>query len=849
MHVKYLYFRAAEAGIASSIKLILSLSPGHCPLPNLHSGDTPLLVACQKRNHEIANLLLAHSPKLLLIQSKLQRHSALHLAASSGDVQMVYLLLRHVKYLLVQGELTNERSYTLDFLDAKGVTPLFAACNNDHTKIVKAIIDLQNEFSTTRLIDVSRVLGEGKRTLLHVAVQNCNLAIVKVLLSSRDVDVNVLAKLSKDTYQHLIGSYSESRHDPTVNPGRRPATSGQLPLESSLKSGKSHDIEKKHDATVIISESEVVITNVNLVASKSVKDSCDIYVTPLVDACAYGSKAIVELLLQHGAVDKDGLACRICRFLKNFDLEQMVLSYHCTYDVINTDQQKKKPGTEPSLGLELQWNSKNLPACNRAWLSERITYFTTQVSTESISKSVSVSAECGDIRLAVHDYSSIKVVNLSENNLSEVPLELFCLPNVIEINLSHNKVTTLPVNQHTCLNTQLYGWDCMRLEVLNLSYNGLTELPSCIWMLPNLREIHGQVNRLSTIPVPSSEEDISKISNSLDQINISKNRLELLPVIVWIANSLKELDLSDNHLNISGLNFPSWQVFKGSIREYEHKDSESLAMRYHTHVHSKSVSKSNEVLSFGFTRNIEFFEWNYSSLQKLVISNNHLTEFPEALPCVAPNLQELDVSNNTFECIDIQFIPQLIINFKARNCKIWRFGNVLTKTQHALIVTNCCSIFDKATKSELCQHRSHRQLPFLKVLDLRGNNLTHIQLLYHPPVSHPDDDPTAKEEKYNECASSTTLLYPDLRILNLEQNNLTGLFNPNIGHQSELKSLSLSGNMSLERLPNELGMLNLMELDIQDTPNLVDPPLEYQNLESLDHLSHLLCFLKARMRK
>ena len=195
---------------------------------------------------------------------------------------------------------------------------------------------------------------------------------------------------------------------------------------------------------------------------------------------------------------------------------------------------------------------------------------------------------------------------------------------------------------------------------------------------------------------------------------------------------------------------------------------------------------------------------DYSSLTKLVLSYNKLRIFPEALPCLAPNLQELDISDNEFKHVDIQFIPQSIKKFTARRCKIARFGNVLQKDMWSQVVRNCRH---GKTFGMPCQHRSHRNLPCLLNLDLLGNDLSHFQLIHHPPLESEREDPSKEDRQYRHGVASHDLLYPLLEGLDLGRNKLEGQFNPNICYQSHLKSINLSENHSLEKLSMEFAHL------------------------------------------
>ena len=93
------------------------------------------------------------------------------------------------------------------------------------------------------------------------------------------------------------------------------------------------------------------------------------------------------------------------------------------------------------------------------------------------------------------------------------------------------------------------------------------------------------------------------------------------------------------------------------------------------------------------------------------------------------------------------------------------------------------------------------------------------------------------------------LLYPLLKTLDLTNNKLVGMFNPSIGRQLHLQSIKLDRNHDLEFLPMEFAYLRkgrrLTELSMKDLPNLIQPPVEYQN----EKLPHLLTYMKSMLKE
>lgn len=795
-------YRATELKQIDAVKIILKCSP-NLPLPNLYSGDTPLLYACRKSNHETAELLLSHSPRLLLLQNKLREgmHSALHIACYNNDLQMVLLLLGYFKSLIERGTFVR---YNLDFVNAMKMTPLFIACKTNCTHIIKEIICFQHEFASIPLINVNKGNGEKRRTALHAAVEQGNIDTVFMLLSNRELNVNVHAKPSIEIC-HLYESHK------TIDCGR--------PLESDAVCGSAPSKLSTHFTVIRNQECVSKPRAASNPVSNSIEMFCDMQVTPMVEACIKNSKDIVEVLLKNGARDDDGLACRVCDSLNRHDLEQLILSYHCIYRESNSGSNKQT--------LELQWSSKKIPICSGMWLKDCSVFFPCKYGVEDPASFLS---EC------ISKFELV-VIDLSENELTDVPLELFSLPNASKINLSKNKIKNLSFRD----DTGLCHWKCERLKELCLSHNHLTNLPNWIWTLPKLKQLHCQDNQLVTLSLTKQE-----LPCLLESVNASNNRIESITSAVWEIGTLVELNLSKNKLTVTNLNFPYMKVGEPSV-ESPQKDMLSVTSQFHSKDTPCAHFGGIEGYSLGFIRDTVLDGREHSQLMRLDLSNNDLLEFPRALPCIAPSLQELIVSHNNFEHVDIQFLPPLIKTIVAQHCNIKRFGNTLSEVQFERTIKNCYTIHDK--KSSLCQHRYHKQLPFLIKLDLKGNCLEHFQVLQHRSLGTSVESAAADEHEFQVDACSSKLLYPNLRYLILDANEFIGKLNPNIGHHSKLCVLSLNDNKSLEMLPDELGMIRyLLELHISGMDNLVNLPPEYQPFEN-KQLKHLLNFFKARLKE
>ncbi len=92
---------------------------------------------------------------------------------------------------------------------------------------------------------------------------------------------------------------------------------------------------------------------------------------------------------------------------------------------------------------------------------------------------------------ALKEPAKVHRLNLSSQNLTEIPGEVSRLPNLYHLNLSTNQVRQL--------SPALFG--LTHLEELHLQSNLLTEIPAEIAKLKNLRELYLKTNLLKSLPL------------------------------------------------------------------------------------------------------------------------------------------------------------------------------------------------------------------------------------------------------------------------------------------------------------------------------------------------------------
>ncbi len=123
-------------------------------------------------------------------------------------------------------------------------------------------------------------------------------------------------------------------------------------------------------------------------------------------------------------------------------------------------------------------------------------------------------------------------LDLTGEQLTELPAEIGQLTNLEELHLLDNQLTELPAEIGQLTN----------LQVLALTKNQLTELPAEIGQLSNLQRLYLDINQLTELPA-----EIGQLTN-LEELHLNRNQLTELPAEIGQLTNLKRLYVDDNPL-------------------------------------------------------------------------------------------------------------------------------------------------------------------------------------------------------------------------------------------------------------------------------------------------------------
>ncbi|XP_016299217.1 leucine-rich repeats and immunoglobulin-like domains protein 1 [Sinocyclocheilus anshuiensis] len=245
-------------------------------------------------------------------------------------------------------------------------------------------------------------------------------------------------------------------------------------------------------------------------------------------------------------------------------------------------------------------------------------------------------------------------LNLSHNKLAAVDMDILSnLPNLREVRLDHNELTSIPsfgATAATVVTLYLHHNKIRRLEgsllqnftaleTLDLSNNDITELREhCFPPGLQIKDLHLSSNKIVHLEFGA----FKNFAGSLQILRLSRNRLTQLPVKGLELPKLTQLELSRNKLRlIEGLTFQglsSLEVLKlqrNNISKLTDGAFWGLARMRVLHLDNNSLREVNSGSLYGL-----------ESLLQLYLSNNSISNFNPEGWGFCERLRELNLSYN-----------------------------------------------------------------------------------------------------------------------------------------------------------------------------------------------------------
>ncbi|XP_078612795.1 uncharacterized protein LOC144882687 [Branchiostoma floridae x Branchiostoma japonicum] len=251
------------------------------------------------------------------------------------------------------------------------------------------------------------------------------------------------------------------------------------------------------------------------------------------------------------------------------------------------------------------------------------------------------------------DLSCNKIGANVRDETSDGLAQLFYLPSVSSLMLGNNNIKTLPQLDMTKVSTNI--------SKIDFSSNKFGEVPAALLSMPTLKALYLGGNKITNFP---ADLDLNKLSPTLRVIDLSNNELDDLPLVLCLLPSLEKLDLKQNKINSMSENVKSCKNL--SFLDVSHNRLKEIPSYLFGLPELKQILASNNQIT------------SVSSLQKdespemevVALAENGLSQFPEAL-IQMKKLKKVDLSNN-----EIKFIPKSVMDM-PKDVKLNLDGNPL----------------------------------------------------------------------------------------------------------------------------------------------------------------------------
>ena len=564
----------------------------------------------------------------------------------------------------------------------------------------------------------------------------------------------------------------------------------------------------------------------------------------LTKAVVEGSIETLEVLIEYGIFKGLKDAIHEAVVTKQYDILRMLMYYYTQVMCLlrcTSVARKKQVQMEKALVL---WEQLKLDDINPSWLQDAKMAMTSVSHLVKVGRYthpiqnnreafLEVGRDCTEY-FNVHIWQPhahpnawkmfpITNLNLSGNQLQSIPPELFQIATLQSLDLSNNKLCGLP----STLDFQHPLYTCQNLSKLQLGSNFLQTLP---------------------------EDLFFAFGNSLEELYVSDNHIEALPPGLWICPALHTLGLARNKLKqlhyfsnkkyfydeefsqllINGIiverNVPinsgkiddavfmemmnyitrlnifdqTVEALLPSVIEEDTKHDSSL-LQHVINIHWLRSKLSSERRSVSLNcLDVSLPPDDACKLKSLDLSHNRFTEFPWDLPCIAPNLEKLDLRGNSIQSMNI--IKHLPSNIESVLLSDNRITSVFDKFPFNPCGSPVQLLSGYLTDPKIvgnCKHTQHCILDKSTNIILNNNELTEFQCTRRIVQTHS----RGVQRTTSLDTSPYKSLFPSLSVLSLDHNNLQAV-PEGVQYLTQLSSLSLSHNVSITRLPPEMGLLN-----------------------------------------
>ena len=720
--------------------------------------------------------------------------SLLHAACRYGRTQLTQLLVQKVPDIMFS--ITNE-----------AYNPLHVAVVHQHLDIVKTLVLSQVGRAKSRKISEA---GGEKESSLRESLHLQQARFGEPTMSGHTV-LHFAVALNNVDILHLL-----LKHHRKLKLSYEASKCGYTPLHLAvfLNHSECAKLLLKCGAN----------PNACVSATPNAEELSHISSSILSEAVINKNLGLLQLLLDYGGEDKGHGAIRLC--IPSAEHKDFIVPL--LGSLVRLDdglKLNKQTARKVKTGLA-EWANLQLTEVKPLWIARAI-----QCCKFLKGQKIETGSMC--------DY--LTTINLSGNQLSWLPRELFLLSGLQILNASSNRVTGLPDFQQAYNpEKDSYEWPCGNLTRLNLSKNQLTELPHFLFKIPKLSYLDVSYNRLLYLPF-----DLWS-APKLYQVIGSHNRLEALPTN-W-PEVLNTFPVFEPERHSPDQVAAGQRDGRKGGRAPKRKKLSVQGQLHHTVTSSfecstkePSISKLEDCLNISNSNlpvewvTEESREEVYDGLGILNLSNNMIREIPDNLPCLCPKLIRLDLSHNQIQSISMprQFPAHLKhLSLSHNHIETLNCRDALSKPlpcTNPLVLAEMDTILrDNVT---FCSHRQHSQLSRLSVLELNSCQLREVNMQSQAPASkrkkgQPDYEGVQQGnlEPGGSCKvrHRDALVCPLLTRLLLAHNQLDRVPD-SICEMVSLNSLDLSHNDIIE-LPAQLGRLcNLWEFPL-DGLKLISPP-------------------------